>query len=178
MFFHLHVSYVLDFMLVVFKAQTCVCVCVCVSDLEVYVLNTEMELKDLSFPNSYDSDSTPSRVSIHHQTVQPQRSVSLSVCLSQTLTLSRGTSTQHASRPVLSLLSWQQSPWSLAPVAVAVVTRVCVMQVISRAVWDRSQPSASCRSDTCVCVSIRSGEVVFTLYKNLGSFLSTQNGHV
>lgn len=31
---------------------------VCVSDLEVYVLNTEMELKDLSFPNSYDSDST------------------------------------------------------------------------------------------------------------------------
>uniref|UniRef100_A0A9J7Y0I1 Adhesion G protein-coupled receptor L1-like n=1 Tax=Cyprinus carpio carpio TaxID=630221 RepID=A0A9J7Y0I1_CYPCA len=27
-------------------------------DLEVYVLNTEMELKDLSFPNSYDSDST------------------------------------------------------------------------------------------------------------------------
>uniref|UniRef100_A0A671RDP1 Adhesion G protein-coupled receptor L1 n=1 Tax=Sinocyclocheilus anshuiensis TaxID=1608454 RepID=A0A671RDP1_9TELE len=27
-------------------------------DLEVYVLNTEMELKDLFFPNSYDSDST------------------------------------------------------------------------------------------------------------------------
>lgn len=35
-----------------------ICFCVCVSDLEVYVLNTEMELKDLSFPNTYDSDST------------------------------------------------------------------------------------------------------------------------
>ncbi len=112
-------------MLVVFKAQTCVCVCVCVSDLEVYVLNTEMELKDLSFPNSYDSDST---IYVSASTIKQYsrngQSLSPSVCLRRSHS-SRGTSTQHASRPVLSLLPWQQSPWSLAPVAVAVVTRVC-----------------------------------------------------
>ena len=34
----------------------CVCVCVC-EDLEVYVLNTEAEIQDLTFPHSYDSDS-------------------------------------------------------------------------------------------------------------------------
>lgn len=31
---------------------------VSVIDLEVYVLNTEMEVRDLHFPHSYDSDST------------------------------------------------------------------------------------------------------------------------
>lgn len=32
------------------------CVCVC-ADLEVYVLNTEADIQDLTFPHSYDSDS-------------------------------------------------------------------------------------------------------------------------
>lgn len=33
-----------------------VCSCMC-TDLEVYVLNTEADIKDLTFPHSYDSDS-------------------------------------------------------------------------------------------------------------------------
>lgn len=36
------------------------CVCVCSwahTDLEVYVLNTEADIQDLTFPHSYDSDS-------------------------------------------------------------------------------------------------------------------------
>lgn len=34
------------------------CVCLFVStDLEVYVLNTEADMQDLTFPHSYDSDS-------------------------------------------------------------------------------------------------------------------------
>ena len=40
----------------------CACVCACVralpSDLEVHVLNTEMDLQDLYFPQNYVSDST------------------------------------------------------------------------------------------------------------------------
>ena len=37
--------------------SVCVCVlCVC-ADLEVYVLNTEADLQDVTFPHSYDSDS-------------------------------------------------------------------------------------------------------------------------
>lgn len=62
-------------------------------------------------------------------------------------------------------------------------------RVILRAVWDqsyRSQLNVSCADadlsvcgNDCVCVS-PSGQVkvVFTLYKNLGSFLSTQNATV
>lgn len=33
-----------------------ICSCVC-TDLEVYVLNTEADIQDLTFPHSYDSDS-------------------------------------------------------------------------------------------------------------------------
>lgn len=32
------------------------CLCSC-ADLEVYVLNTEADIQDLTFPHSYDSDS-------------------------------------------------------------------------------------------------------------------------
>lgn len=55
------------------SACVCLCSCVCVhgsersytlsvcacvyTDLEVYVLNTEADIQDLTFPHSYDSDS-------------------------------------------------------------------------------------------------------------------------
>ena len=44
--------------LIVEMTSSCkfVFVCVC-ADLEVYVLNTEADIQDLTFPHSYDSDS-------------------------------------------------------------------------------------------------------------------------
>lgn len=38
------------------KLSCLICSCVC-TDLEVYVLNTEADIQDLTFPHSYDSDS-------------------------------------------------------------------------------------------------------------------------
>jgi len=136
-------------------ACMCVCVCVCVCVCACFRSGGVCAQHRDGAEGSVLSELVRQRqhhprISIHHQTVQPQRSVSLSLSLSLSLSDAHTLHTLHKVSPC------NTHPGSLA-VAMATVTMVtgscgrcvCVMmRVISRAVWDRLQPSTSCRSDT------------------------------
>lgn len=127
------------------RACVCLCLCVCVhgsersytlfvcacvhTDLEVYVLNTEADIQDLTFPHSYDSDS---------------------ILQISALALQQYSSNGPFNPMKLLLTDTQQKKFS--------------------STFDG-------QSLTKITPSSLAGQVklVLTLYKNLGSFLTTQN---